>query len=141
MTEPKTYTLEAPGAMLHYDVRANDDSARPVLLIIGSPMGASGFGALAEHFADRTVVTYDPRGAERSKRTDGVLETTVAGPWPWPNGSRPRRWPSPAATADSSRATVLTAANRAPSPASCARSSPTDGPRGLRQALTSAIQR
>ncbi len=40
MTEPKTYTLEAPGAMLHYDVRANDDSARPVLLIIGSPMGA-----------------------------------------------------------------------------------------------------
>ena len=77
MTEPKTYTLEAPGAMLHYDVRANDDSARPVLLIIGSPMGASGFGALAEHFADRTVVTYDPRGAERSKRTDGVLETTV----------------------------------------------------------------
>ena len=24
MTEPKTHTLEAPGAVLHYDVRAND---------------------------------------------------------------------------------------------------------------------
>jgi pimeloyl-ACP methyl ester carboxylesterase len=53
------------------------DSAQPVLLIIGSPMGASGFGALAERFADRTVVTCDPRGAERSKRTDGAVETTV----------------------------------------------------------------
>src|SRR5579859_3308263 len=72
MTEPKTYTLEAPGAVLRYDV-----STQPVLLIIGSPMGASGFGALAERFADRTVVTYDPRGSERSKRTDGALETTV----------------------------------------------------------------
>ena len=39
MTEPKTYTLEAPGAVLHYDVRANDDSTKPALLIIGSPMG------------------------------------------------------------------------------------------------------
>src|SRR5579863_5617327 len=77
MTEPKTCTLEVPGAVLHYDVRAGDDSTRPVLLIIGSPMGASGFGALAERFADRTVVTYDPRGAERSKRTDGALATTV----------------------------------------------------------------
>ena len=74
MTEPKPYALEALGAVLHYDVRASDDSTQPVLLIIGSPMGASGFGALAERFADRTVVTYDPRGAERSKRTDGALE-------------------------------------------------------------------
>jgi pimeloyl-ACP methyl ester carboxylesterase len=39
-------------------------------------MGASGFGTLAEHFADRTVVTYDPRGAERSKRTDDATEST-----------------------------------------------------------------
>ena len=29
-------------------------------------MGAAGFGTLAGHFADRTVVTYDPRGSERS---------------------------------------------------------------------------
>ena len=62
MTEPKTYTLDAPGAQLHYDVRSNDSSGRPTLLLIGSPMGAEGFGTLAGHFTDRTVVTYDPRG-------------------------------------------------------------------------------
>src|SRR5204862_2454257 len=46
------------------------------LLIIGSPMGAAGFATLAGHFQDRTVVTYDPRAAERSLRTDGASETT-----------------------------------------------------------------
>jgi pimeloyl-ACP methyl ester carboxylesterase len=76
MTEPKTHTLDAPGAVLHYDVRDSDSATEPVLLLIGSPMDASGFTALAGYFADRTVVTYDPRGAERSKRTDGALETT-----------------------------------------------------------------
>ena len=77
MTEPKTHTLDAPGAVLHYDVRSNDASTEPVLLLIGSPMGADGFITLAGHFTDRTVVTYDPRGAGRSKRTDGASETTV----------------------------------------------------------------
>ncbi len=77
MTEPKTHTLDAPGAVLHYDVRNNDASTKPVLLLIGSPMGAEGFVTLAGHFTDRTVVTYDPRGAGRSKRTDGALETAV----------------------------------------------------------------
>ena len=77
MTEPETHTLDAPGAVLHYDLRRNDASTRPVLLLIGSPMGAEGFGTLAGHFPDRTVVTYDPRGAGRSKRTDGAQETTV----------------------------------------------------------------
>src|SRR5262250_3129133 len=77
MTEPKTHTLDAPGAVLHYDVRSNDASAQPVLLLIGSPMGAEGFVTQAGHFTDRTVVTYDPRGAGRSKRTDGAPETTV----------------------------------------------------------------
>jgi pimeloyl-ACP methyl ester carboxylesterase len=76
MTEPKTHTLDAPGAVLSYDVRSNDSSSHPVLLLIGSPMGAGGFATLAGHFTDRTVVTYDPRGAGRSKRTDGALETT-----------------------------------------------------------------
>jgi pimeloyl-ACP methyl ester carboxylesterase len=76
MTEPKTYTLDVPGAVLNYDVRANGSSTEPVLLLIGSPMGASGFVTLAGHFADRTVVTYDPRGAERSQRTGGVSQTT-----------------------------------------------------------------
>src|SRR5215469_10925207 len=76
MTEPKTHTLDVPGAVLSYDVRASDASTEPVLLIIGSPMGASGFVTLAGHFTDRTVVTYDPRGSGRSQRTDGALETT-----------------------------------------------------------------
>ena len=71
MTEPTTHTLNAPGAVT-YDVRRNDASAEPVLLIIGSPMGAGGFVTLAGHFADRTVVTYDPRGVERSPKTDGA---------------------------------------------------------------------
>jgi pimeloyl-ACP methyl ester carboxylesterase len=72
MTDSTTYTLGVPGAVLYYDVRRNDDGAEPVLLLIGAPMGASGFRALAGHFDDRTVVTCDPRGAERSKRADGA---------------------------------------------------------------------
>ena len=76
MTEPTTHTLDVPGAVLHYDVRRNDSGTEPVLLLIGSPMGATGFGTLAGHFADRTVVTYDPRGAGRSVRTDGAAEST-----------------------------------------------------------------
>ena len=76
MTEPKTYTLDVPGAVLSYDIRSNYASTEPVLLIIGSPMGADGFVTLAGHFTDRTVVTYDPRSAGRSKRTDGATQTT-----------------------------------------------------------------
>jgi pimeloyl-ACP methyl ester carboxylesterase len=74
--EPTTRTLDAPGAVLTYDVRANESSTAPVLLLIGSPMGASGFGTLAGHFTDRTVVTYDPRGVERSKKADPSSEST-----------------------------------------------------------------
>jgi pimeloyl-ACP methyl ester carboxylesterase len=76
MTEPKTDTVHAPGAVLHYDVRSADSSAHPVLLMIGSPMGAAGFVTQAGHFTDRTVVTYDPRGSGRSQRTDDALVTT-----------------------------------------------------------------
>jgi len=76
VTESIPHTLDVPGAVLAYDVRPNDSSTEPVLLLIGSPMGASGFGTLAGHFTDRTVVTYDPRGVERSKRTDGTIEST-----------------------------------------------------------------
>src|SRR6266567_1003648 len=77
MAEPETHTLDAPGAVLHYDVRRNDASTQPTLLLIGSPMSAQGFVTQAGHFTDRTVVTYDPRGAGRSKRTDAASETTV----------------------------------------------------------------
>jgi pimeloyl-ACP methyl ester carboxylesterase len=77
MTEAKSHTLDVPGAVLAYDVRSNDSSTEPVLLLFGSPMAAAGFGTLAGHFADRTVVTYDPRGSERSARTDDATETAV----------------------------------------------------------------
>ncbi len=66
IAEPTTQTLAVPGATLTYDVRRNDESTEPILFLIGSPMGAAGFGTLSGHFADRTVVTYDPRGTERS---------------------------------------------------------------------------
>lgn len=76
MTEPTTHTLDVPGAVLHYDVRGTESSSEPVLLLIGSPMGAMGFGTLAGHFTDRAVVTYDPRGAERSVRTEDATQST-----------------------------------------------------------------
>jgi pimeloyl-ACP methyl ester carboxylesterase len=76
MTQPTTRTLAVPGATLTYDVREGTGSDIP-LLMIASPMGAGGFGTLASHFPDRTVVTYDPRGAERSKRTDDATKTTT----------------------------------------------------------------
>jgi pimeloyl-ACP methyl ester carboxylesterase len=76
MTEPTTHTLDAPGAVLTYDVRNAGPSKAPVLFIIGSPMGASGFGTLAGHFPDRIVVTYDPRGVERSTKTDPASPST-----------------------------------------------------------------
>jgi pimeloyl-ACP methyl ester carboxylesterase len=72
-----THTLEVPGAVLTYDVRRNESSTEPVLLMIGSPMGAAGFGTLAGFFTDRTVVTYDPRMSDRSRRTDGATQTSV----------------------------------------------------------------
>ena len=72
MTESATHRLDVPGATLAYDVRPNDASTAPPLVLIGSPMGASGFDTLAGYFTDRTVVTYDPRGSERSQRTDGT---------------------------------------------------------------------
>ncbi|MEV0455006.1 alpha/beta fold hydrolase [Catellatospora methionotrophica] len=76
MTEAKTYTLDVPGAVLHYDVREDGGTTEPALLLIGSPMGAEGFGTLAGFIPGRTLVTYDPRGVSRSVRTDGATEST-----------------------------------------------------------------
>jgi uncharacterized protein YndB with AHSA1/START domain/pimeloyl-ACP methyl ester carboxylesterase len=70
------HTLDVPGATLTYDVRRNDASTEPILLLIGSPMGAAGFGTLSRHFSDRTVVTYDPRGVERSVKADPASPVT-----------------------------------------------------------------
>ena len=76
MTAPTQHTLDVPGAVLAYDIRRNDASTEPILFLIGSPMGAAGFGTLAGYFGDRTVVTYDPRGSERSTKADPTTEST-----------------------------------------------------------------
>ena len=72
MTKPTTHTLDVPGAVLTYDVREPEEPSdhRP-LFIFGSPMGASGFEQLVSQFGDRTVITYDPRGMNRSTRAPG----------------------------------------------------------------------
>lgn len=69
------HTLELPGAALVYDVHGPLPTAdgRPPLMMIGQPMDASGFQAQVKLFDDRTVVTYDPRGLGRSRRTDGEV--------------------------------------------------------------------
>ena len=78
MTTKQTHTLAASGVDLVYDVRGPLPPAggQPALLMIGQPMTAEGFDALAANFPDRTVVTYDPRGLGRSKRTDGRSDHT-----------------------------------------------------------------
>jgi pimeloyl-ACP methyl ester carboxylesterase len=69
--EPITKTLDVPGATLTYDVRTSPHPTEPPLVLIGSPMGAEGFGSLIGHFQDRTTVTYDPRNSgERSPAHD-----------------------------------------------------------------------
>ncbi|GGS44082.1 alpha/beta hydrolase [Streptomyces parvus] len=74
----ETYTLTTAGADLVYDVRGPLPTAdgHPPLFLIGHPMDASGFAALAARFPDRTVVTYDPRGLGRSSRADGRVDYT-----------------------------------------------------------------
>jgi hypothetical protein len=64
-----TRTLDIPGTTLTYDVRRNEASNEPPLFVIGSAM-ATGFATLSSHFGDRAVITYDPRGCERSVLTN-----------------------------------------------------------------------
>lgn len=68
-----TRTLETAGAAVVYDVDGPLPTAdgRPPLVMIGQPMTADGFRALASFLPDRTVITYDPRGLGRSTRSDG----------------------------------------------------------------------
>ena len=77
MSQTATQTVEGRGAVLAYDVRqpGTPDGHRP-LFVLGSPMAASGFGQLVDHIDDRTVITYDPRGTERSTLGPGG-EVTV----------------------------------------------------------------
>jgi pimeloyl-ACP methyl ester carboxylesterase len=71
-----THTLQTPDVDLVYDVHGPLPTAdgRPPLLMIGQPMDASGFRALASYLPDRTVVAYDPRGLVRSVRKDGRVD-------------------------------------------------------------------
>src|SRR3954465_15415141 len=71
-----THILDTPDVDLVYDVAGPLPPAdgRPPLLMIGQPMDASGFRALAARFPDRTVVTYDPRGLGRSTRSDDRVD-------------------------------------------------------------------
>ncbi len=64
-----TATVGSGTATVTYDVHGDltrSTQDRPVLMMIGSPMDAGGFGTLRSHFTDRPVVTYDPRGAGRN---------------------------------------------------------------------------
>jgi len=74
-----THTLERDGATLTYDVHgdlAEATADRPVLVLVGSPMDASGFATLRSHFTDRVVVTCDPRGTGRSALDESITATT-----------------------------------------------------------------
>lgn len=66
-----TRTLELDDATITYDVAEVPSSTHPMLFMIGQPMTAEGFEALASEFAERTVVRPDPRGLGRSTRRDG----------------------------------------------------------------------
>ena len=72
------HTLNTADADIAYDVHgplpATD--GHPLLFMIGQPMTARGFDALASHFPDRTVVTYDPRGLGRSNRRDSRVDNS-----------------------------------------------------------------
>jgi pimeloyl-ACP methyl ester carboxylesterase len=79
MAEPKTFTLDVPGAVLAYDVREPETPGdRLPLFILGSPMAAGDFAQVASGFTDRVVITYDPRGTERSTLApDGEVSTPI----------------------------------------------------------------
>jgi pimeloyl-ACP methyl ester carboxylesterase len=75
-TATQTFVVGQGDDAITYDVRGNLADAtrdRPVLFMFGSPMDAVGFATLASHFADRPVVTYDPRGAGRNPTGTGDL--------------------------------------------------------------------
>jgi pimeloyl-ACP methyl ester carboxylesterase len=67
MSLPTRHTLEVPGARLYYEVQGSG----PALMLVGHPMGASGFASIAPLLAEvYTVVTYDPRGFAQSTIDD-----------------------------------------------------------------------
>ncbi|WNB86236.1 alpha/beta hydrolase [Cellulomonas sp. ATA003] len=73
VTAPAVHRVDVPGGQLHVEVRG----AGPLLLVVGQPMTSEPFAPLADALAaDRTVVTYDPRGLGRSTVADPTLPVT-----------------------------------------------------------------
>ncbi|MHA6797442.1 alpha/beta fold hydrolase (plasmid) [Pseudonocardia bannensis] len=73
---PEVRVVEVPGARLHCEVRGTG----PVLLLIpGGAADAASYDGIAPLLAaDRTVVTYDPRGTSRSPAADpGSMASTA----------------------------------------------------------------
>jgi pimeloyl-ACP methyl ester carboxylesterase len=67
MSLATSHMLDVPGARLYYEVRGSG----PPFMLIGHPMDASGFAAIAPALAETyTVVTYDPRGFGHSTIDD-----------------------------------------------------------------------
>ena len=79
-----SHSLEVPGAVLRYDVRESEPAGGPVLVMIGSPMGAAGFGTLAD-------ALHRPHG--RDLRPAGRRAQRAHGPRPRGDarGARRRR--------------------------------------------------
>ena len=77
-TPIQTRTVSVPGATITYDVRGDLTPDVTPLVLVGSPMDASGFTTLASHFPDRVVITYDPRNAGRSEREEPTAEVDAA---------------------------------------------------------------
>jgi clorobiocin/coumermycin A biosynthesis protein CloN7/CouN7 len=66
-SKPAGRSLDVAGARLYYEVQGTG----PVLMLVGHPMGVSGFAAIAPLLAQHyTVVSYDPRGFARSTIDD-----------------------------------------------------------------------
>ena len=67
MSLPTSHSLDVPGARLYYEVQGSG----PALMLVGHPMGASGFAPIAPLLAEAyTVVTFDPRGFAHSTIDD-----------------------------------------------------------------------
>ena len=63
----RSHSLDVPGARLYYEVQGSGLA----LMLVGHPMDASGFAAIAPLLADAyTVVTHDRRGFARSTIDD-----------------------------------------------------------------------
>ncbi|MGP4096214.1 alpha/beta fold hydrolase [Nonomuraea sp. KM90] len=66
-------TLAVPGARLYFEVRGQG----PLVALVGAPMDADSFAALAGLLAtDHTVLTTDPRGVGRSPLDDPAQDST-----------------------------------------------------------------